>query len=204
MSYLRESQEQSTAQLIEVVAQSRLEVRALWDKLFTIVLGTLGFSLTLFSTESLSSQITSSCAKYYLLISWILYACSLLTGFILMKQETKLQFTNALAKSLYSLDKFDLLDDSSLKVKKGKEGYLIALEILHSRRSGEDISWSQIALDDLEKYKSALHSYKMVQNADDFYSNKDEKNITNIAKIFYGLIIIATILLMISVSMILI
>jgi hypothetical protein len=204
MSYLRENQEQSNEKLSKVAAQSRLEVRVLWDKLLTIVLGTLGFSLTLFSTDSLSSQITSSCSKYYLLISWILYAFSLLTGFILMKRETTLQFTDALAQSLYSLDKFELLDENSLKVKEGKEGHLIALEVLHSNRVDEDISWSQIALDNFKKYKEQLYSYKLVKNANNFYSNKDEKSITNIAKIFYGLILIATTLLIISVSMILI
>ena len=203
MSFLNEQQEKANENLERITIQSRLEDRSLWDKLLTVVLGILGFSLTLFSTDFLSSQITNSFSKYYLLICWIFYSLSLFTGFLLLKKETEFQRKESLRNTFYAMDTAELLDSHTLQVKEDKKGSFIALQVLRGKSTGKNDFWSPYALEMFENYKKELNSYKLAGDPDKLYSITDRKIIGWSEKLFYLFILIATILLIISVTTIL-
>lgn len=204
MSYLVDQQQKAIQNLERVTTQSRLEDRSLWDKLLTVVLGILGFSLTLFSTEFLSSQITNSYSKYYLLTSWILYGLSLFAGFFLLKKETQFQRKESLRNSLYSMDTMELMDSRSLQVKEDKKEHFIALQVLRGKSIGKNDFWSKTALNIFEKHKNDLNSYKLADNPEELYSITDKKIIGYTERMYYFLILVATILLITSVTTVLI
>lgn len=203
MSYLNEQQQKANENLERITIQSRLEDRSLWDKLLTVVLGILGFSLTLFSTDFLSSQITNSCSKYYLMISWVFYCISLLAGFLLLKKETGFQRKEALRNTFYAMDTAELLDSHTLKVKDDKKGHFIALQVLRGKSTGKNDFWSKYALEMFEQYKKELNSYKLAGDPDKLFSIEDRKVIIWSEKVFYLFILIATVFLIISVTTIL-
>lgn len=197
MNFLHEQQGKMNQNLEKVHAQSRLEDRALLEKILSVILGVLGFSLTLFSTEFLSQKIFVSCSKYFLLFSWIFYCVSLIIGLFYLKKETSFQKRGALQNTLFALDNLELMD-SNLKVKEGKNDQYIALMVLHNKRLGDD-DWSAKAKEIFEKNKIELNSYKMVSNPDEFYSLKDRRLISRLETIFYSLLFLATISFMFSV-----
>lgn len=201
-NFLLEQQDKANRDLESTIAQSRTEDRILWDKLITIVLTILGFSLTLFSTEFLSKKITSSYSKHFLLTSWIFYVITIIIGFFLLKKETVFQKNESLRKVLYALDSSELQDDN-LKIKQDKKDQWIALQILHAKRSGPIDYWSKTAIDTYEKSKKSLNSYKAINHPEKFYSFSHYKLIIWSEKIFYSTIIIATISLMVSVLILL-
>jgi len=200
MNFLLEQRAKAIQDLEKTNIQSRLEDRMLWDKLITLILAILGFGLTLFSTELLSEKIIVSCSKYFLLTSWILYCVSLFVGFFLLKKETLFQRAESLRNTLYALDNSELLDDM-LKVKEDKKSQFIALQILHGERIGSNDFWSPSAKTMYEQHKKELNSYEIVSNPEKFYSPAHKKIIVWSERIFYSLIIIATISLIISVSL---
>lgn len=204
MSYLIEQQEKANKNLERVGTESRLEDRALWDKLLTVVLGILGFSLTLFSTDELSSKIIDSCSKYFLLFTWVCYGLSLFIGFFLLKTETGFQRKASLRNTLYAMDTSELLDDKTLQVKEGKKEYFVALQVLHSKNLDSNNMWSKTALEMYERHKKELNSYKLAGDPQKLYAIKDHLVIIWSEKIFYSLIIIATISLIASVAMVII
>ncbi len=204
MSYLIEQQQKATENLERIASQSRLEDRLLWDKLLTVVLGILGFSLTLFSTDFLSSQIASSCSRYFLLTSWIFYSLSLFVGFLLLKKETQFQRKESLRNTFYAMDTAELLDSRSLQVKEDKKEHFIALLVLRGKSIGKNDHWSKSALEMFERRKKELNSYKLADNPEKLYSITEKRIIGWSEKIFYLFIIIATLFLIISVAFILI
>jgi len=204
MSYLAEQQQKANENLEKTTFQSRLEDRTLWDKLLTVVLGILGFSFTLFSTDFLSSRLTCSNSKYLLLLSWISYGISLFAGFFLLKKETDFQRRESLRNTLYATDTSELLDSRTLQVKEDKKEHFIALQILRGKSIGRNEFWSKSALDMFEKHKKELNSYQLINNPDNLYSITDRKIIKWTEMVFYFFVIIATFFLMLSVTTILI
>lgn len=200
MSYLIEQQDKANQNLEKTSYQSRIEDRSMWDKLLTVILGILGFSLTLFSTEFLSSRIMNSSAKYFLLSSWILYSGSLFVGFFLLKKETLFQRRESLRNTFYAMDTADFLDDRTLKVKEDKRGHFIALQVLRSKSIGSSGYWSEYALKMYENHKNDLNSYKMADKPEKLYSSLERKIIIWSERLFYLFIILATFSLIVSAS----
>ncbi len=202
MNYLIQQQEKANTNLERIYLQSRIEERSLWEKLITVVLAILGFSLTIFSMDNLS--LTVNYSKYFLLSSWIIYCASLFVGFFLLKKEILFQRKESLRNSFYAMDTAELLDEKTLKVKEDKKGHFIALQVLRGKTVGLNDHWSKEALDLYEKNKKSLNSYKLAGEPEKLYSPMDREVIIWSERIFYLSILIATISLMISVALLII
>lgn len=201
MNYLTEQRQKALHTAEQSNSNWRNENRLLWEKLVTLSLTVLGFSFTLFSTNFLSEKIMEPCStsKYWLLISWVLYLLSIFIGFLLSKKETDFQREEAYRQTLYAEDMSEIMDVTTLNVKEDKKDNWIALHILHQERTGDNDFWSKQARSIYEKNKSKLQSYYLLKNPDNFYSYSHQKLIFNCEKLFYGVIILATIFMMVSV-----
>lgn len=194
-TFIQEQKNKAFENLEKTIEGSRLETRSLWGKLLTTTLAILGFSFTLFSTDFLSSQIMCSAfAKYLFFFSWFSYFCTLVAGFYLLREETGLEREKALIKSFYA-DDIALIMSNIEYTQDKKNNMLLTLSFLHQKRLKEDSLniYTKEVLDIFEANKKDLLSYRYVKNPDDFYTNKKEKNIDCLEKIFYSLIFIGTI-----------
>jgi len=199
MDYLVEQQDKANKELEQSNIEARMEDRVLWDKLITIVLAILGFSLTLFSTELLSQEIMSSYSKYFLLSCWIFYIFSIFLGFFLLKKESEFNRGEYLRKTLYAMD-LAKLTINGLKVLEDKKDQYLALLILHGERTADNDFWKKKAREIYEKEKINLDSYGLIKEPEKFYSYSHRKLIVWCEKSFYFCIILSTILLTISVA----
>ena len=201
MSFLSEQQEKANQNLERVTLESRIEDRTLWEKLITVILAVLGFSLTIFSTN-IHASATGYYSKYFLLSSWILYTISLFIGFFLLKKETLFQRKESLRNTLYAMDNGELLDDRTLQVKEDKKGQFVALQVLRGKSIGPNNFWSKSAMEMYEKHKKELNSYKLAGEPEKLYSITDRRVITWSERLFYLIIVLATVSLIVSVTFI--
>lgn len=200
-----EQQQKAIEKLERNLVESRLENRLIWDKLLTTVLGVLGFSLTLFSTDFLSSQITHSFAKYGLLISWLTYGGALFVGFWLLKKETVFQTNESIRNNFFAMDMAEIMSGNTARLSDDMKNRFIALLILQLRsRNLNENHWTKGALETFDKHKKELQSYRLAKDPETFYSAQDRKEIYHIETYFYWLTVAGTLFLIATITSILI